>query len=234
MDTLSQRPFQGVVDTDSLRTYIQRVYAWMVGGLMVTALTALGVASSFELQSLVFGNMMTRWVIMLAPLGIVFFLQARIEHIKPSTAATLFLVYSMMLGLSLSSIFIVYELGSVASTFFIAAGTFAGAAIYGYTTKKDLSSIGSFMMMGVIGLIIAMIVNYFLGSSVLDFAISIIGVIVFTGLTAYDMNKIKDQAVVMYAGEGRAAKMTIISALHLYLDFLNLFLFLLRLLGSRR
>jgi len=234
MDTLSQRPFQGVVDTDSLRTYVQRVYAWMVGGLIITALTSMGVASSPEILQAIFGNPILPWVVMLSPLGIVFFLSAKLETMKPSTAGTLFVVFSLLLGISLSTIFLVYTETSIATTFFVAAGMYAGAAVYGYTTKRDLTSMGSFMAMGMIGLIIAMVVNWFLASSVLNFAISIIGVIVFTGLTAYDMQKIKDQAVVMYAGAGRASKMAIISALNLYLDFVNIFLFLLRLLGDRR
>ena len=124
--------------------------------------------------------------------------------------------------------------GSIAQVFFIASGMYAGAAVYGYTTKRDLTSMGSFMAMGVIGLVLAMIVNMFLGSGPLDFAISILGVAIFTGLTAWDMQRIKEQAVVMYSGDGNAAKRTILSALGLYLNFINLFLFLLRLLGNRR
>ncbi|MBS1560114.1 MAG: Bax inhibitor-1/YccA family protein [Bacteroidetes bacterium] len=233
MTTINARSFSSVVSADALRTYVQRVYAWMVGGLLLTAVTAMGVASSDELLRLFLGTPL-RYVILFGPLALVWFLSARIDTLKPSTAATLFLVYSMSVGIMLSSIFVVYELGSIAQVFFIAAGMYAGAAVYGFTTKRDLTSMGSFMAMGVIGLVLAMIVNMFLGSGPLDFAISILGVAIFTGLTAWDMQRIKEQAVVMYTGEGNAAKRTILSALGLYLNFINLFLFLLRLFGNRR
>lgn len=233
MTTINARSFSSVVSADALRTYVQRVYAWMVGGLLLTAVTAMGVASSDALLQLFLGTPL-RYVILFGPLALVWFLSARIDTLKPSTAATLFLVYSMSVGIMLSSIFVVYELGSIAQVFFIASGMYAGAAVYGYTTKRDLTSMGSFMAMGVIGLVLAMIVNMFLGSGPLDFAISILGVAIFTGLTAWDMQRIKEQAVVMYSGDGNAAKRTILSALGLYLNFINLFLFLLRLLGNRR
>ena len=233
MNTFNPQSIAGAVDADALRTYVQRVYAWMVGGLMATAITAFGVANSEPLLMAIFGSPL-KWVVLLAPLGMVFFLSSRIEKIKPSTAATLFLVFSVLMGMSLSSIFVVYELGSVFMVFVIAAGMYAAAATYGYTTKRDLTSMGSFLFMGLIGLIIAMVVNWFIGSSALDFAISVIGVLIFTGLTAWDMQKIKSQAVVMYAGDALATKRSIIGALSLYLNFLNLFLFLLRLLGDRR
>jgi FtsH-binding integral membrane protein len=233
MTTMNARSFSSVVSADALRTYVQRVYAWMVGGLLLTAVTAMGVASSDALLQLFLGTPL-RYVILFGPLALVWFLSARIDTLKPSTAATLFLVYSMSVGIMLSSIFVVYELGSIAQVFFIASGMYAGAAVYGYTTKRDLTSMGSFMAMGVIGLVLAMIVNMFLGSGPLDFAISILGVAIFTGLTAWDMQRIKEQAVVMYSGDGNAAKRTILSALGLYLNFINLFLFLLRLLGNRR
>lgn len=233
MTTMNTRSFSSVVSADVLRTYVQRVYAWMVGGLALTAVTAMGVASSPDLLQLFLGTPL-RYVVLFGPLVLVWFLAARIDTLKPSTAATLFLVYSMAVGIMLSSIFIAYELGSIAQVFFIAAGMYAGAAVYGYTTKRDLTSMGSFLAMGVIGLVLAMIVNMFLGSGPLDFAISIIGVAIFTGLTAWDMQRIKEQAVVMYSGDANAAKRTILSALGLYLNFINLFLFLLRLLGNRR
>lgn len=233
MNTMNARSFSSVVAVDDLRTYVQRVYAWMVGALLLTAVTSMGVASSPDLIQLFLGTPL-RFVVLFGPIGLVWYLSARIDSLKPSTAATLFLVYSIAVGIMLSSIFVVYELGSIATVFFVAAGMYAGAAAYGYFTKRDLTSMGSFMAMGVIGLIIAMIVNMFMDSSALDFAISIIGVAIFTGLTAWDMQRIKEQAVVMYAGTGHAAKRTILSALGLYLNFINLFLFLLRLLGNRR
>ena len=234
MSTITQRSFADVVGPDALRAYVQKVYSWMVGGLMLTALVAMGVASSPSILSVIFGNTIIMWTVMLAPLGIVFFLSARLDKIKPSTAGALFVVFSILIGLSLSSIFIIYTAASISTTFFVAAGMYAAAALYGYTTKRDLTNMGSFLFMGLIGLILASIVNWFLGSSALDFAISIIGVLIFTGLTAWDMQKLKSQSVVMYAGEAAAAKMSIMGALSLYLNFINLFLFLLRLLGDRR
>jgi len=171
--------------------------------------------------------------VMLAPLAMVFFLSARIDKMQPSTAAGTFIAYALTNGLSFGAIFLVYDLGSIFQVFLIAAGMYAAAAVYGYTTKRDLTGMGSFLFMGLIGLIIASLVNIFLGSGVLDFAISMIGVLVFTGLTVFEMSKIKEQAIVMYAGEGLAHKRAIIGALSLYLNFINLFLYLLRLFGNR-
>lgn len=233
MNYSPQQSFAHVVDADSLRTYVQRVYAWMVGGLLTTALTALLVSSSEVILNAIFGTPLY-WVVILSPLAMVWVLAARIDTLKPSTAAGLFIAYSMVNGLAFSILFLIYDLGSIFQVFGIAAAMYAIAAVYGYTTKRDLTSVGSFLFMGVIGLVIAMVVNMFLGSGVMDFAISIIGVIIFTGLTAYDMQKIKGQAVVMYAGDALAAKRSIVGALSLYLNFINLFLFLLRLLGNRR
>lgn len=233
MDTLNTRSFAAVVDTDTLRTYVQRVYAWMVGGLMTTALTAAIVANSETLLAAIFGTPLM-WVIMLAPIAMVWVLVSRVDSMKPSTAAGMFIAYSMLNGVAFSAIFLVYELGSIFQVFLIAAGMYAAAAAYGYTTKKDLTSMGSFLFMGLIGLIIASVVNIFLGSGALDWAISVIGVLVFTGLTAWDMQRIKEQAIVMYSGEAFAAKRAIVGALSLYLNFVNLFLYLLRLFGDRR
>lgn len=224
--------FSQAISADVIRTYVQRVYAWMVGGLLLTTASAVLVASSETLQSAIFGTPLV-WVVLLAPLAMVFFLSARIDRMKPSTAAGTFIAYALTNGLSFGSIFLVYDLGSIFQVFFIAAGMYAGAAIFGYTTKRDLTGMGSFLFMGLIGLILASIVNVFLGSSVLEFAVSIIGVLIFTGLTAFEMNKIKEQAIVMYAGEGLAHKRAIIGALSLYLNFINLFLYLLRLFGNR-
>lgn len=224
--------FSQAISADAIRTYVQRVYAWMVGGLLLTTASAVLVASSETLQAAIFGTPLV-WVVMLAPLAMVFFLSARIDTMKPSTAAGTFIAYALTNGLSFGSIFLVYDLGSIFQVFFIAAGMYAGAAIFGYTTKRDLTGMGSFLFMGLIGLVIASIVNIFLGSSILEFAVSAIGVLVFTGLTAFEMNKIKEQAIVMYAGEGLAHKRAIIGALSLYLNFVNLFLYLLRLFGNR-
>ncbi len=164
----------------------------------------------------------------------VWVLVSRVDSMKPSTAAGMFIAYSMLNGVAFSAIFLLYELGSIFQVFLIAAGMYAAAAVYGYTTKKDLTSMGSFLFMGLIGLILASVVNIFLGSGALDWAISVIGVLVFTGLTAWDMQRIKEQAIVMYSGEAFAAKRAIVGALSLYLNFVNLFLYLLRLFGDRR
>lgn len=224
--------FSQAISADAIRTYVQRVYAWMVGGLLLTTASAVLVASSETLQAAIFGTPLV-WVVMLAPLAMVFFLSARIDSMQPSTAAGTFIAYALTNGLSFGAIFLVYDLGSIFQVFFIAAGMYAGAAIFGFTTKRDLTGMGSFLFMGLIGLIIASVVNIFLGSSILEFAVSVIGVLVFTGLTAFEMSKIKEQAIVMYAGEGLAHKRAILGALSLYLNFVNLFLYLLRLFGNR-
>ncbi|RPI69338.1 MAG: Bax inhibitor-1/YccA family protein [Ignavibacteriae bacterium] len=233
MNSVHTRPFAGVVDATALRTYVQRVYAWMVGGLMTTGVTAWIVASSDTLLAAIFGTPLV-WVVLFAPVVMVWVLAAKVDSMKPSTAAGMFIAYSMLNGLAFSSLFVVYELGSIFQVFLIAAGMYAAAAAYGYTTKRDLTSMGSFLFMGLIGLIIASVVNMFLGSGAFDWALSVLGVVIFTGLTAWDMQRIKEQAVVMYAGDALAAKRSIVGALSLYLNFINLFLFLLRLLGDRR
>lgn len=233
MSTSVNQGISAAISPDLLRVYVQRVYAWMMGGLMLTGVTAFAVSSSPMIQAAIFGSPLY-WVVLLAPLGMVFFLSAKIETMKPSTAAGVFIAYAITNGLAFSILFMVYELGSIFQVFLIASGMYAAAASYGYLTKRDLSGMGSFLFMGVIGLIIASVVNMFLGSSALEFAVSIIGVGVFTGLTVYDMNRIKEQAIVMYAGEGLASKRAILGALSLYLNFVNLFLFLLRLFGNRR
>lgn len=221
------------LDLDAQRAWIQRVYAWMVGGLLTTGVTAFGIASMPALQAAIFGSPLI-YVFMFLPLGMVLFLSARIEHMKASTAMGTFIAYAMANGVAFSSIFLVYDLGSVASTFFIAAAMYAAAAVYGHTTKRDLASMGSFMVMGVFGLLIAMVVNWFLGSSIVEMGISVLGVIIFTGLTMWDMQRIKEEYVLEGQGSSVAAKGAVMGALRLYLNFVNLFLFLLRLLGSRR
>lgn len=235
MSTFStvNRQFASAVDADSLRTYVQRVYAWMVGGLLTTALTSWIVASTPAILEAIFGTPL-QWVILFSPLIMVWVLASRVDSMKPSTAAGLFIAYSIVNGLAFSSIFLVYELGSVFQVFFIAAGMYAAAAVYGYTTKRDLSGFGSFLFMGLIGLLITMVVNWFLQSPALTWAFSVLGVLIFTGLTAYDMQRIKEQAIVMYSGDALASKRAIVGALSLYLNFINLFLMLLRLFGDRR
>ena len=170
---------------------------------------------------------------MLAPLGFVFYLSARVHKMSLSSAQITFWIFSAIMGLSLASIFIVYTQASIARVFFISSGTFAAMSLYGYTTKKDLTKLGGFLFMGLIGIIIASLVNLFFQSSAVHFAISVIGVLVFVGLTAYDTQRIKEM---YYAGDSESArgKKALMGALRLYLDFINLFIMLLRLFGQRR
>ncbi|WP_395021316.1 Bax inhibitor-1/YccA family protein [Dongia sp.] len=214
-----------------LRQYMLRVYNYMGGGLALTGLIAyLGAASGFYAS--VAGTPLF-WVVLLAPLVLVFFLSFRIERMSLGAAQLSFWAYASLVGLSLSGIFLVYTGESIARVFFISAATFAATSLYGYTTRRDLSRFGSFLFMGVIGIAIAGLVNMFLASSSLQFAISVIGVLVFTGLTAYDTQRIKD----IYVGsddDAIAGKKAIMGALALYLDFLNLFMMLLQLFGDRR
>ncbi|MEQ9327405.1 MAG: Bax inhibitor-1/YccA family protein [Rhodospirillales bacterium] len=214
-----------------LRKYMLGVYNYMASAVLLTGLVALSVAQSQAALQIIFGTPL-KWVVILAPLGMVFFLSARINHIQASTAQALFWVYAGLVGLSLASIFVAYTGESVARTFFIAAGAFAGLSLFGYTTKKDLTGFGSFLIMGLIGLLIAMVVNIFLASTMMQWIISVAGVLIFAGLTAYDTQQIK---LAYYAGDddSTAQKKSIMGALRLYLDFLNIFLFLLHFLGNR-
>jgi FtsH-binding integral membrane protein len=212
------------------RTFIRSVYAWMFGGLLLTALSAAWVVMSPAMQQIIFRTPGVMIFLILAELGLVFFLSFRITKMSAGTAAGSFLVYSVLNGLTLSVIFFAYTQASIVSAFATTAATFGAMSIYGHVTKKDLTSWGSFFMMGVIGLILAGVINIFLKSSALDMTISVIGVFVFLGLTAYDTQKLKAYAT---AGELRE-NLAVIGALSLYLDFINLFLFMLRLFGGRR
>ena len=215
-----------------LRQYMLRVYNTMAGGLALTGLVAFLIASSPAAVQLLFGTPL-KWVVMLAPIALVFFFSFKIESLKASTAQTIFWVYAGPMGASLATVFLVFTGASVARTFFVTAAAFAGLSLYGYTTKRDLSAFGTFLVMGLIGLIIASIVNIFLASSALQFVISAAGVLIFAGLTAWDTQKIKE----MYweaDGHEVASKKAIMGALTLYLDFINLFMFLLQFLGVRR
>ncbi len=227
---------QGVEMIDEgLRAHMLRVYNLMAIALGITGVAAFGTAvlaqSNPAFAQLIYVSPL-KWVVMLAPLALVFFLSFRIHSMSVSTAQTTFWGYAALLGVSLSSIFLVYTGASITQTFFITATTFGAMSLYGYTTKKDISSWGSFLFMGLIGLIIASIVNIFMASSALSFAISAIGVLVFTGLTAYDTQKIKESYFESDDSD-TAGRKAIIGALELYLDFVNLFLMLLRLLGNR-
>jgi len=214
-----------------LRQYMMRVYDYMAGGLVLTGLIAFGVSQSESLLYAVYATPL-KYLVMFAPLGIAFFFGLRIQSMAVGTAQALFWIFAATIGLSLAYIFQVYTGASIARTFFITAGTFAGMSLYGYTTKRDLSAIGSFLIMGLWGVILAMIVNFFLHSAALDFALSVIGVLIFTGLTAYDTQKIKSIYSEFDAADV-ASKKAISGALNLYLDFINLFLMMLRLFGNR-
>ncbi len=214
-----------------LRQYMLRVYNHMAGGLGLTGLVAyFGATTGFYAS--IAGTPLF-WVVLLAPLGLVVFLSFRITRISLGAARLCFWTYAGLVGLSLSGIFLVYTGESIARVFFITAATFAATSLYGYTTRADLSRFGSFLIMGLIGIVIAGLVNLFLASSALQFAVSVIGVLLFTGLAAYDTQRIKE----IYAGsddESAAGRKAIIGALALYLDFLNLFLMLMQLFGNRR
>tara|TARA_B100000508_G_C11425380_1_gene260531 strand:- start:286 stop:1038 length:753 start_codon:yes stop_codon:yes gene_type:complete len=234
-----------VVIDEGLRAYMLKVYNYMTTGLLLTGLVAyfFGKASIVtnelgqiigitSIGAMLFGSPL-KWVVMLAPLGFVFYLSARINKMSVSSAQITFWIFSAIMGLSLASIFIVYTQASIARVFFISSGTFAAMSLYGYTTKKDLTKLGGFLFMGLIGIIIASLVNLFFQSSALHFAISVIGVLVFVGLTAYDTQSIKNM---YYAGDSESVggKKALMGALRLYLDFINLFIMLLRLFGQRR
>jgi hypothetical protein len=229
------RPAVGAqVDIDvGLRDYMLRIYNYMASGLALTGIVAYFFASSGLYRELAQTPLI--YLVILAPFGFVLALSYGINRMQASTAQALFWLFSAVMGLSLASIFLVYTGASIARVFFITAGTFAAMSIYGYTTQRDLSGMGSFMMMGLIGIIIASVVNMFLASSALQFAISVIGVVVFVGLTAWDTQRIKQMYFEIDHSDGQmAGKTAIMGALSLYLDFINLFMMLLQLLGVRR
>jgi FtsH-binding integral membrane protein len=216
-----------------LRQYMLQVYNYMASGVALTGIVAYLLASSPAVMNTIFGNPILPWVVMLAPIGLALYFGARIHAMSFSTAQAIFWIFAALMGLSLSTVFLAYTGESIARVFFITAGTFGAMSLYGYTTKRDLSKFGSFLFMGLIGIIIASIVNIFIGSSALQFAISVIGVLVFVGLTAYDTQKIKEM---YWESDDREThgKKAVMGALNLYLDFINLFVMLLQLLGVRR
>ena len=228
---MSQAQAQTAAIDVGLRAYMLRVYNYMCVALALSGAVAFVVSTSPAMQQAIFGTPLM-WVVFLAPLGLVFFLSARINKMSASAAQTTFWIFAALMGMSLASIFIAYTPESVTRVFFITAGAFAGLSLVGYTTKKDLSGMGTFLFMGVIGLVIAMVVNMFLGSSMLQLGISVIGVLIFAGLTAYDTQKIK---LMYYEGDSAevTTKKSIMGALKLYLDFLNMFIFLMHILGNR-
>ena len=218
-----------------VNAFIRSVYNWMAIGLALTGFIAYYVAHNEGMQRLIFGNPMVFYGLIIAELAMVFYLSARVQKMQASTATALFVLYAGLNGATLSFIFLVYTKSSIASTFFVCAGTFVACSIYGMVTKRDLTSIGGFLTMGLFGIIIASVVNMFLRSAGMSMIISYIGVLVFVGLTAYDTQKLKTMAMTQPAGleAGVVRKGAIIGALSLYLDFINLFLMLLRILGNR-
>ena len=218
----------------SFPVLMRKVYTWMALAMAITGVTAYGVATSPAILQLLFGNQLVFWGLIIAELALVWGISGMLNRISLTTATLMFVAYSVINGATLSSIFLLYTMESIGQVFFITAGTFGAMALVGYTTKKDLTGLGQILFMALIGLIIATVVNMFVGSSGLQTIISYIGVLIFVGLTAYDSQKIK--AMLMdrdYADEG-AQKLALIGSLTLYLDFINLFIYLLRIFGSRR
>lgn len=216
--------------------FVRSVYNWMCIGLALTGFTAFFVSNNETMRHLVFGNQLIFFGLIIAELVMVFSLVSRVNKMSAGAATSLFVVYSVLNGVTLSFVFLVYTSASIVSTFFICSATFLVCSIYGWTTKKDLTSFGGFLLMGLFGIIIASLVNMFIRSSAMHMMISYIGVFVFVGLTAYDTQKLKNMALNQPAGLDGAVirKGAILGALSLYLDFINLFLFLLRILGQGR
>lgn len=215
------------------QTFLSKVYAWMVGGLLLTGLTAWYIFNS-QAFMIIAGNSILFFGIIIGELILVSVLSARIDRMSKNTAAGLFLLYSVLNGVTFSVLFAAYTLQSIQNVFFISAAMFGAMSAFGFLTKRDLSGVGRFLFMGLIGVIAVMFINFFVQSSAFDFAASILGVVIFAGLTAWDTQKLKGMFQVQYESEDVAVKGTIIGALMLYLDFINIFLFLLRLFGNRR
>jgi FtsH-binding integral membrane protein len=225
--------FQPVAaSAEKVTAFLRSVYGWMFVGLGITSAVALSVAASPGLQQAIFANRLVFFGLIIAELGLVFFLSARVQKLAPATAAMLFIAYSALNGATLSFIFLAYTGASIASTFVVTAGMFGALALYGSTTKRSLAGLGHFVGMGLIGLLLAMVVGMFWHASSLQFVISVVGVIVFTGLTAWDAQRLKAMAAAL--PDGSTGSYAVVGALSLYLDFINLFLFLLRFMGGRR
>jgi FtsH-binding integral membrane protein len=221
-----------VAGAERVTAFLRKVYGWMFTGLGITAAVAYGVAGSPSLLQAIATNRLLLFGLFGAELGLVFYLSARVSRMAPATAAGLFVLYSALNGATLSFILLLYTGTSIATTFVVTAGMFGALALYGSTTKRSLAGVGQFVFMGLIGVILASIVGFFWHSAALQFAISVVGVIVFTGLTAWDAQRLKQMALV--TPEGSLGSYAVVGALSLYLDFINLFLFLLRFLGGRR
>ncbi len=233
MDSISlPRQRTGVLVND----FVRSVYNWMCIGLALTGFIAFYVSHSETMVRLVFGNRLVFFGLIIVELVLVFSIASKVNRMSAATATSLFVIYSALNGVTLSFIFLAYARASIVSTFFICSATFLACSVYGWTTKRDLTSWGGFLMMGLIGIIIASLVNMFIRSSAMSMVVSYIGVVVFVGLTAYDTQKIKDMALSQPAGLDGAVvrKGAILGALSLYLDFINLFLMLLRIFGGSR
>ncbi|MEK7819401.1 MAG: Bax inhibitor-1/YccA family protein [Bacteroidota bacterium] len=216
------------------QAFLTKVYGWMSVGLLLTAVFSILTLESEMMRELLFSNSWTIWVLLFAELGLVMYLSARIETLTAETATLLFLLYSTLNGVTLTPIFLVYTSESIMSTFLVCSGMFGAMSIYGFITKKDLNGVGSYLSMGLIGIIIASLINMFVQSETFNMTIALIGIVIFLGLTAYNTQKMKAMAYVMMEGGSVAQKGAIIGALVLYLNFINLFLMLLRLMGDRR
>ena len=215
------------------RTIISQVYAWMAAGLLVTGAIALFTVNTPALLSLIFGNRLVFFGLLIGELLLVIGLSAAIGRISAGASTAIFMLYAALNGLTMAAIFLVYTRSSIASTFFVTAGTFGAMSLYGYTTKRDLTTIGNLCVMGLIGFLLASIVNFFLRSQAIYWITTYAGIAIFVGLTAWDTQKIK-RMTALGAGEEQAGRIAIAGALMLYLDFINLFLLLLRLFGRRR
>jgi len=222
----------GFAVAERVNGFLRGVYGWMCAGLAITALTAWVVAGTPAVVYALAGNRLMFWAVIIAQFGIVLALSARVQKLAPATASLLFVVYSILTGVTISFVLLAFTGESVATTFLVSAGMFGALAMYGTTTRRDLTGWGSFFFMGLIGLVLASVVGMFWHNGALQFVISFIGVIVFTGLTAYDAQRLKVMALSM--PEGGTGAYQIVGALALYLDFINLFLFLLRFMGNRR
>ena len=214
---------------------MRNVYSWMTLALVITGFVSLYMAKSQTLLSMIMQNSMLLWILLIAEIGLVIFLSARIHRISFTTATLLFIAYSILNGVTMAFIFLIYTMTSIATTFFVTAGTFGVMALYGYVTKKDLSRIGNICIMALIGLIIATVVNIFLKNTMMDLIISGIGILLFVGLTAYDSQKIKQLLTADDIEVNETTqKIALLGSITLYLDFINLFLYLLRFLGDRK
>ena len=216
------------------RSFVLKVYSWMMAGLMITGIMALFTVNYQPLLQFVFATRFALLGLVAVQLGLVVWLSARVEKMSAATATMIFLGYSALTGVTLSMIFLVYTAASLATTFLATAGMFGAMSVYGYVTKKDLTGLGTFLMMGLVGIVIASVVNIFLNNSTVYWITSYIGIFIFVGLTAYDTQKIKMMSQLSLEGGEAEQKGAIIGALRLYLDFINLFLLMLRVMGNRR